>query len=90
MSAHRLPVYRPAARGSEAYGEQPRPVPGRAIVILDPTDGALCLAFAARLSAELMQLGSRVPVALASFERAPALTAWQRGAFAEGQPLFAL
>jgi hypothetical protein len=90
MSPHRLPVYRPAPLGADAYQGAPRVLPGRALAVLDPGDGGAALAFAARFSRELRQLGMALPVAIASFENAPQLSPPLRARFADGQALYAL
>jgi hypothetical protein len=87
MPARRLPVYQPAEVSADAYQGAQRALPGRAIAVLDPSDGAPSLAFAARLSQELGSLGCPLPVALASFERAPHVLPAQRALFLAQQRL---
>jgi hypothetical protein len=89
MSRQRLPVYRSPAPAPEAYAGAPRVIAGRAIVVADPQDGALSLAFAARLSGELARLGRRLLLAVASFEAPFSLSPAQRALFPDGQSIAA-
>lgn len=87
MSLHRLPLFRPTQLPGDAYQGAPRALPVRTVAVLDPGEGGLSLAFAARFGSELVQRGRLVRVALASFEREPALEAWQRAALRQLEPL---
>jgi hypothetical protein len=87
MPAHRLPVYQPAEVSADAYQGAPRILPGRAIAVLDPSDGTPSLAFAARFGQELAALGRAIPVALVAFERAPHVLSAQRALFPAQQRL---
>jgi hypothetical protein len=89
MSPYRLPVYRPATLSADAYQAATRALPGRALAVLDPSDGVPSLAFAACLSHELRRLGRAVPVALASLQDVPAVHPSQRAQFGEQQALYA-